>query len=289
MTEYQEILYRVEDRIATITFNRPQVHNAMSRRLRDEAVHALKVAEADDTVSLIVIDGAGPSFCSGYDVGAQSYDGKAHQISDLFDDFTDQMARGILRDWFTIWDLLKPVVAKVHGNCLAGGTEVMSMCDIAFVTDEARIGYPATRAQASPDLAFFAWKMTMARAKYLQLSGNIITGKQAADWGWVTKSFPEAEFEESFQREVKAIASIAPDMLGANKLALNQSYDIMGFRNALYGAVPYHYASAKARPNALEFRRIANADGLKAAVNWRDEPFREVDAPSRKKVQPETK
>jgi enoyl-CoA hydratase len=282
MNEYQEILYRVQDRIATITFNRPQVHNAMSRRLRDEAVHALKAAEADDSVSVIVIDGAGPSFCSGYDVGAQNYDGKAHAVSELFDDWTDQIARGILRDWFTIWDLLKPVVAKVHGNCLAGGTEVMSMCDIAFVTDDARIGYPATRAQAVPDTPFFSWKMTMARAKYLQLTGNIITGKRAADWGWVTKSFPAEEFEESFQREIKALASIAPDMLAANKLSLNQMYDIMGFRTSLHAVTPWHHASHKTRPNALEFRRIAQAEGLKVAVKWRDEPFREIDAPSRK-------
>lgn len=279
MTEYQDILYRVEDRIAYITFNRPEVHNAMSRLLRDEAVHALKEAEADDAVSVIVIEGAGKSFCSGYDVAAQSYDGKAHAISEMFDDWTDQIARGILRDWFTVWDLLKPVVAKVHGNCLAGGTEVMSICDVSFITDECRVGYPATRAQAVPDINFFPWKLTMARAKYLQLTGNIITGKQAAEWGWVTKSFPAAEFEECFQREVKAMASIAPDMLAASKLSLNQQYDIMGFRTALHAVTPWHHASHKTRPNALEFRRIANSEGLKAAVNWRDEPFKDVDAP----------
>src|SRR4051812_33264574 len=148
MNEYQDILYRVDGRVAYITFNRPQVHNAMSRVLRDETIDALKTAEADDSVSVIVIEGEGPSFCSGYDVGA-TYDGKLHAISPMFDDWTDQTARGILRDWFTIWDLMKPVVAKVHGNCLAGGTEVMSMCDVAFCTDEARIGYPATRAQAA--------------------------------------------------------------------------------------------------------------------------------------------
>ena len=282
MTEYQDILYRVDKRVAYITFNRPQVHNAMSRKLRDETVQALKAAEADDAVSVVVIEGAGPSFCSGYDVAAQSYDGKAHAISELFDDWTDQMARGILRDHFTIWDLLKPVVAKVHGNCLAGGTEVMSMCDVAFASDDARIGYPATRAQATPDTAFFAWKLSMARAKYLQLTGNIITGKQAADWGWVTKSFPPEEFEAAFLREVTAMASIAPDMLAANKISLNTTYEIMGMRTALYAVTPWHHASHKTRPNALEFRRIAQAEGLKAAVKWRDEAFKEIDAPSRR-------
>jgi enoyl-CoA hydratase len=282
--EFQEILYRVDDRIAYITFNRPQVHNAMSRRLRDEAVDALRKAESDDGVSAIVIEGAGASFCSGYDVGAQGdYDGRTHGISPMFDDWTDQTARGILKDWFTIWDLMKPVIAKVHGNCLAGGTEVLSMCDVAFVTDDARIGYTAMRAQSTPDLAFFPWKMSMARAKYLQLTGNVITGKMAADWGWVTKSFPAEEFEASFQREVKALASIAPDLLAANKLCLNQAYEIMGIRSALFASTPWHFLSAKIRPNEGEFRRIANADGFKAAVNWRDGPFKDIDAPSVKR------
>lgn len=282
MTDYQDILYSVDGRIATISFNRPQVHNAMSRRLRVEAVDALKQAEADDSVSVIVIQGEGKSFCAGYDVGAQDYDGKAHAISEMMDDWTDQLNRGILRDWYTIWDLLKPVVAKVHGNCLAGGTEVMSICDIAFATDEARIGYPATRAQATPDLSFFPWKLPMSRAKYLQMTGNIITGKQANEWGWVTKSFPEEQFEEEFTREITALASIAPDMLAAQKFALNQQYEIMGFKTALNAVVPWHHASHKTRPNAGEFRNIANKDGLKAAVNWRDEPFRGLDAPSRR-------
>ena len=279
MEQYQDILYRVEDRVATITFNRPQLHNAMSRLLRDETVHALKRAEADDSVSVIVIEGAGRSFCSGYDVAAQSYDGAVHGISPLFDDWTDRLARDILSDWFAIWDLMKPVIAKVHGNCLAGATEVMSMCDIVFVTDNARIGYPATRAQSTPDLAYFAWRMTPARARYLQLSGNIITGKQAADWGWATKSFPVDEFEEAVAREVKALASIEPDMHAANKISLNHMYDVMGMRTGLHTVIPWHYASHKTRPNGGKFRKMANEQGLKVAVQWRDGPFREIDAP----------
>ncbi len=283
MSEYSDIIYRVEGRVATIRFNRPKMHNAMGRQLRNETVQALKRAEADDTVSVVVIEGEGPSFCSGYDV-ANTYLGESGvAISPLFDDWTDQLARQILSDWFTIWDLMKPVVAKVHGNCLAGGTEVMSMCDVIFVTDDARIGYPAVRAQATPDLAFFAWKMTMARAKYLQLSGNIITGKLAAEWGWATRSFPKLEFEESVRREVQALASIEPDMLAANKLCLNQTYEMMGMRTALQAATQWHYASHKSRPNAKKFREIATKDGFKAAVQWRDGAFKEIDAPNQRK------
>src|SRR5207248_8761919 len=123
----------------------------------------------------------------------------------LFDSWTDQFARSCVRDWLTIWDLLKPVVAKVHGHCLAGGTELMSMCDIAFVADNAVIGYPPMRAQTTPDTLYFPWKMTMAQAKYLQLTGNSVTGAEAARFGWVVKSFPEDRLEEETLREVHAL------------------------------------------------------------------------------------
>ena len=118
----------------------------------------------------------------------------------------------------TIWDLLKPVVAMVHGYCLAGGSELMSMCDIAFASDDCKIGYPPMRGMTTPDVIYFPWKMAMGRAKYLQLSGNSLTGKQAAEWGWVAKSFPAEKLEEEVMHEVRALASIAPDLLAANKL-----------------------------------------------------------------------
>lgn len=277
MSEYECILYRAEHRIARVTFNRPEVRNAMNLQLRHEMIDALKRAERDDEVSVVVLDGAGPSFCSGYDMSTGNYLASRDIVSPLFDGWSDQYARKALADWFTIWDLLKPVICKVQGSCLAGGTEIMSMCDIVFAADDARIGYPAMRAQSTPDAAYFPWKMSMARAKYLQITGNIISGKQAADWGWITKSFPAAELDEVFDREVAAIASIAPDLLAANKLCLNQTYEAMGFRSALYAATPWHYLSGKIRPNAQAFRKIANESGIKVAVAWRDEAFKDID------------
>jgi enoyl-CoA hydratase len=144
---YKHILYRVEERIARITLNAPEKRNALSFLMRDEIVNALRTAEADDGVSVVLIDGAGPSFCSGYDMTAghreHKKDGWVH--SPNFDGWTDQFARSCLRDWLTIWDLLKPVVVKAHGHCVAGGTEILSMADIAFVAEDARIGYPPMR------------------------------------------------------------------------------------------------------------------------------------------------
>lgn len=133
MVDYGSILYSVRDRIARITLNRPEKRNALDFALRRELVDALSRAERDDDVTVVLIDGASPSFCSGYDLAggsretAEPPDGWV--ASPYFDSWTDQFARSCVRDWLTIWDLLKPVVAKVHGYCLAGGSELMSMCE----------------------------------------------------------------------------------------------------------------------------------------------------------------
>ena len=277
MADYTSILYRVDDRIARITMNRPEKRNALNMTMRNEIVDALRAAERDDEVSVVLIEGAGPSFCSGYDITPDGSGRPAEYVSARwFDAWTDQFTRSCVRDWLTIWDLLKPVVAKVHGYCLAGGTEVMSMCDIAFVADDAQIGYPPMRGQTTPDVLYFPWKMPMARAKYLQLTGNAISGRQAAEWGWVAKSFPADRLEQETMKEVRAMASIAPDLLAANKLSLNQTYEIMGFRTSLGTAAQWHALSGRMRPGAGEFTRISQEQGLRAALEWRDKPFRDA-------------
>lgn len=277
MSDYTSILYRVDDRIARITLNRPEKRNALNTALRDEIVAALRAAERDDDVRVVLIDGSGPSFCAGYDITPGGSGRPTEYVSrQWLDGWTDQFTRSCLRDWLTIWDLLKPVVAKVHGHCLAGGSELMSMCDIAFAADDALIGYPPMRGMTTPDVPYFPWKLSMARAKYLQLTGNSITGRQAAEWGWVAKSFPADQLEAETLRELRALASISPDLLAANKLSLNQSYEIMGFRTALATAPQWHALSGQMRPGAGEFGRIAQAEGLRAALEWRDRPFRDA-------------
>lgn len=275
--EYSAIIYRIDERIARITLNRPEKRNALNATIRDEIVAALHRAERDDDVSVVLIDGAGPSFCSGYDITPGGGGRPTEYVSSRwFDGWSDQFTRSCLRDWLTIWDLLKPVVAMVHGHCLAGGTELASMCDIVFAADDASFGYPPMRGMTTPDVPYFPWKLTMARAKYLQLSGNAISGRQAAEWGWVVKSFPTEQLEAETLKEVRALATIAPDLLAANKLNLNQTYEIMGFRAALSTAPQWHALSSRLRPGGGEFGRISQEQGLRAALDWRDGAFRKA-------------
>jgi enoyl-CoA hydratase len=282
---YDSILYRVQDRIATITLNRPDKRNALSPGMRREIVTALKEAEQDDAVTVIVIEGAGAAFCAGYDMN--SYAGgdqnperpEGWNHSPLYESWTGQFPRSCLRDWLTIWDLLKPVVAKIHGYCLAGGSELMSMCDIVFAAEDTIIGYPPTRAQSTPDIEYFPWKLSMAQAKYLQLTGNSVTGARAEQLGWIAKSFPADELDEQVMRELRPMAQIHPAMLAANKVSLNQTYDAMGFRAALQASVPWYVLARAFRPGGGEFQKMAAEQGLKAALAWRDQAFKDEGFP----------
>jgi enoyl-CoA hydratase/carnithine racemase len=278
VSDYESILYATGDRISRITLNRPEKRNALDFTLRRELVDALHRAERDDDVTLVLIDGAGSSFCSGYDMAIDTRDPAnapdGWVASQHFDSWTDQFARSCFRDWMTIWDLLKPVVAKVHGYCLAGGSELMSMCDIAFVADDAVIGYPPMRGMTTPDVLYFPWKLSMAHAKYLQLTGNSVSGAEAARMGWVAKSFPPDHLEAEVQRELRPLSQVAPDLLAANKLALNQTYEIMGIRTALLTGSQWHTLSGRLRPGGGEFGRVMREEGLRAAIAWRDGAFR---------------
>ena len=255
--DYETVLYGVEDRVATVTLNRPEVHNALNFELRRDIVAALRRAEADSEVTVVLLKGVGKSFCAGYDLKIPDFMEACTRHTGWVGDpnlqeWTDQFSRGCVRDWMTLWELLKPVVAQVHGNCLAGGLELMSMADIAFVADDARLGYPPMRGLSTPDTAVFAWKLSMARAKYIQLTGNSISGEQAAEWGWVAKSFPAEALEAEVGRELHVLRNIDPSILAANKMAVNQAYEVMGMRTHVEQSWVWHYLSnqARARPTS---------------------------------------
>lgn len=276
---YSEIDYLVKDRVARVTLNRPEVANALSMKMRLEIIDALRRAESDPGISVVVVDARGDSFCSGYDLRETygSHDDREARASWVHDralqNWTDQFARSCVSDWMAVWDLLKPVVAIVQGNCLAGGAELISFADITFAADDARLGYPPMRAMSTPDVPFFAWKMSMARAKYLQLSGNSITGRTAAEWGWIAKSFPAETLTEDAWREVTAMSQIDASLLAANKHQVNQAYEIMGMKTHLTNSWAWHYLSSQARPNHSEFFDRAAKDGVKQALSWMNKPF----------------
>lgn len=272
--EYQEISYGFADHIAEIRLNAPAKRNRLSMVMRRELVTALGRAGDDDGVRVVVISAAGQSFCSGYDLApARSASGAGTSSDSDGSAIPGQFSRSCLRDWMTIWNLPKPVAAIVHGHCLAGGTELMSMCDIVFAADDARIGYPAVRSLPAPHVPWLPWRLPMAQAKYLQLTGTSMTGAEAAAMGLVAKSFPAPVLRQETFRHLRPLAQIPARLLASNKRSINEAYELMGMHAHLRGAWKWH-AMAAAGAADDEFARLLGAEGVKAAVEWRDGPFR---------------
>ena len=195
---YQHIL--VDDprpRVRRITLNRPEKRNALNNRLRAEIFEVLEGADRDAGVSITILRGAGPCFSAGYDLSADNrIDQPYHSASG-----PGQWSRHVVEGWFSIWDLAKPVIAQVHGYCLAGGTELATACDVVYVADDAQIGYPPVRLMSPPDMQYHPWLVGMRRAMELMLTGDAMSGREAAEWGFATLAFPPAELERHVFRQ----------------------------------------------------------------------------------------
>ena len=168
---YQHIL--VDDprpRVRRITLNRPEKRNALNNRLRGEIFEVLEAADRDADVSITILRGAGPCFSAGYDLSANnSVEQPYHSAAG-----PGQWSRHVVEGWFSIWDLAKPVIAQVHGYCLAGGTELATACDVVYVADDAQIGYPPVRLMSPPDMQYHPWLVGMRRAMEMMVTGDSI-------------------------------------------------------------------------------------------------------------------
>lgn len=275
----EHLVFDVRERVARITLNRPDRRNALSWELLSELRAAL--LEADDlrAVSVIVLEGAGPDFCAGYDMKSAyaryAAEGEAaldyRSGSGSFDDDAWKLERfqELLRTAFVVH---KPVIAKVHGHCVAGGTDLALYCDMVIAADEARIGFPATRAMGSPPNHMWFYNVGPQWAKRLLLSGDVVSGADAARIGLVVASVPAARLEEEVSTLAHRLASVDPDLLATNKRIVNLALELAGA-----GTLPRLAAEMDARAHLSRAKKEFDADvaalGFKAAVHKRDEPF----------------
>src|ERR1700752_425920 len=179
--------------VRRFTLNRPQKRNALNNELRGAILAGLQAADADPAVRVSILRGAGPAFSSGYDLSADNSKDQPYYSPGG----PGQWARHVVDGWFTIWDLAKPVIAQVHGYCLAGGSDLAACCDLVYVAEDARIGYPPTRLMSPPDNQFHPWLMGMRTAMEMFLTGDAITGAEAAAKGFANRAFPAAELDEA--------------------------------------------------------------------------------------------
>jgi len=267
-TEYEHVL--VDDPregVRRITLNRPEKRNALNNALRGEYLDALHQADRDPKVRVSVLRGAGPCFSAGYDLTQNAAKDLPYESS-MGDGF---WPRHVVEGAFKIWDLAKPVIAQVHGYCLAGGSELMSACDLAYVAEDAQIGYPPVRLMSPPDNQYFAWMVGMRNAMEFMLTGDSVSGVEAVQMGLANRSYPLDELEDAVLDKAERIARIPSDLQQLNKRTVHRAMEIMGMRSAIRAgteiqALAFHQPSARAH-------LIEVAKDHKKALSKRDGEF----------------
>jgi enoyl-CoA hydratase len=250
-----------------ITLNRPEKRNAMNNRLRGELFSALEAGDRDSTVGVMILRGAGPSFCAGYDLSADlAAEQPFHTAGGI-----GNWPRHVTEGCFRIWDLAKPVIAQVHGYCLAGGTELATACDLVYVADDAQIGYPAVRAISPPDNQFYPWVIGMRRAMEMMLTGDSISGKQAAEFGFANLALPRAELEDHVLMMAERLLKIPPELQQINKRAVYRQMDIMGMRAGIRAGTELQAMGSMTAAAQAHFSELAQ--GVSGALNKRDSGF----------------
>jgi len=256
--------------VCRLTLNRPKQHNPLTPRCIREILDAVAAAQGDPGVRSVVIRGSGPSFSSGYGILPDDIEPDAGTRSGIEADVA-AMAR--LGDgWARVWNCHIPVIAQVHGNCLAGGTDLALHCDIVIAADDARIGFPPVRSMGVPPTNMWLYHLGPQWTKRLLFTGDTVSGAEAASIGLVLEAVPAGELDDHVLAMAARIALVGRDLLTANKRVINEGVELMG-RSQLQRFAALNDAVAHRTPEARAFTTRAGEIGLKQAVRERDAPF----------------
>jgi enoyl-CoA hydratase len=254
--------------VRRITLNRPEKRNALNHGLRGEIIAALQQADADPSVRVMVVRGAGSCFSAGYDLGGGN---EGQDFPWFTPEGEGHWPRHVTQGWMSIWELSKPVIAQVHGYCLAGGSELATCCDLVYVADDAQMGYPAVRFGV-PDNHFHAWFIGMRKAMEMMLTGDSLSGVECARLGWANDSVPADQLERKVLDVAARIAAVPLDLSRLNKRVVHRQMEIMGLWTGIRAgselcALGTHQKSLR------DFVEKTRKKGLTTALEERDKPF----------------
>jgi enoyl-CoA hydratase len=289
----EEVLYEVTGRIARITLNRPERGNGLTRSLLDALERNVEAADLDPEVRVLLLAGAGTGFCGGYDL-VRSAEGKIdpdessavagspldpevmmanHNPRDVWDPMVDyaMMSRNV-RTFMSLFHCSKPVVCKVHGFCVAGGTDLALCSDLLVVAEDAKIGYPPARVWGSPTTAMWSYRLGPQRAKRLLFTGDSLSGAEAAEWGLAIEAAVPQELDGRVERLVERIARVPVNQLQMMKLLVNQSLFSQGLHATQVIGTVFDGITRHTR-EGYGFAELAFREGFREAVRQRDEPF----------------
>ena len=276
MADYYYIDYQASDGIGRVTLDRPQKLNALSRDLQDELVACMLAADDDPEVRVITLRGNGRAFCAGYDITPPATPEAAEVSQAARDNIRLDMHRmkRTPNTMNTIYNLSKPVIVGIHGYCLAGGTDLAQHCDIIIAADDAQIGFPPVRSMGTPPTHMWTYNVGPQWAKWFLLTGESVTGKRAEELGLVWKSVPADDLGDAVETLAATMAKILWELLAANKSIVNKALELQG-RTTLQFLAAEIDAVAHQAPIVKEFAKKSREEGLKAALDWRDGPFRD--------------
>lgn len=266
--DYKKIIVeRPAEHVQRITLNRPDKRNPLSNELRTEMFHALESGDQDPDVRVTIIRGAGPCFSAGYDLQSNVAEDQPFYTAGGLANWP----RHVVEGFFKIWDMGKPVIAQVHGYCLAGGTELATACDLVYVAEDAKIGYPVVRSISPPDNQFYPWIVGMRRAMEMMLTGDHISGLEAVECGFANRAFAEAELDAEVLGIAQRVAMTPSDLQQINKRAVHRQMDAMGIRAGIRAGTEMQQLAtftATTQAHLAEIRK-----GLTEALSKRDEAY----------------
>ncbi|HET6998256.1 MAG TPA: enoyl-CoA hydratase-related protein [Solirubrobacterales bacterium] len=259
--------------VLRVTLNRPERRNALSVELMEELLDLISKVEADAGTRVLVLRGAGKSFCSGYDIaGAAPVEGETPPSPIA----KAQEVRADSRIFDRLWRLPILTIAQVHGACLAAGTDLALHCDLIICADDARIGYPAVRSMGAPATHMWLYQLGPQWTKRLLLSGDSVTGAKAVEIGFALEALAAEALDEHVLRQATRISSIPRDLLTVNKHVINRGLDLMG-RTLLQETAVMQDILGRQASGTEEFVETAMREGLKQAFAQRDAPFADGD------------
>jgi enoyl-CoA hydratase len=291
----RNVTYEVADRVARITLNRPERGNGITRGLIDELERCVERADLDPAVHVMLLAGNGKGFCGGYDLVESAEGGGGlgeadpapapgspldpavmaanHDPMGTWDAMVDyaMMSRNV-RGFMSLSYAGKPVVCKVHGFCVAGGTDMALCSDLLVIAADAKIGYPPARVWGAPTTSMWAYRLGAQRAKRLLFTGDCLSGEEALQWGLAIEAPPPEQLDEVTEVLLGRIARLPINQLRMMKLLVNQTLHAQGLHGTqilgtLLDGIARHTAEG------YDFQRRAMQAGFREAVRERDEPF----------------
>jgi enoyl-CoA hydratase/carnithine racemase len=274
MDTLETLTYEVTGPIARITLNRPERGNGITLAMPRELADCVERANLDQAVHVIALAGNGTGFCGGYDlVESAESEMPNHDPSVPWDPMVDwQMMSRNVRGFMSLFASDKPVLCKVHGFCVAGGTDMALCSDLLVIAADAKIGYPPARVWGSPTTAMWAHRLGPQRAKRLLFTGDSLSGAEALEWGLAIEAPPASELDARFEELVERIARVPVNQLMMMKLLVNQTLYSQGLHaSQLIGTV--FDGITRHTPEGYAFQARAMEAGFRQAVRERDEPF----------------